>query len=96
MMIWYDWKKRYCLTQKQGTSFVEREAHGNFASSLKVEERADPVESFIDFEVGEKICGLAAYTKSDKANLTQGEKNAIRIAVQMLETCYNRPAEKEE
>ena len=51
---------------------------------------------YVDFEIGEKICGLAAYAKSDKANLTQAEKNAIRKAIQTLENYYNRPVRKEE
>ena len=51
---------------------------------------------YVDFEIGEKICGLAAYAKSNKANLTQAEKNAIRKAIQTLENYYNRPVRKEE
>ena len=51
---------------------------------------------YVDFEVGEKICGLAAYAKKDKASLTNSEKNAIRKAIKLLETYYNRPVHKEE
>ncbi len=46
---------------------------------------------YIDFEVGEKICGLAAYAKADKSNLTQGEKNAIKKMISLLESYYNHP-----
>ncbi len=51
---------------------------------------------YIDFTVGEKICGLAVYAKADKGNLTQGEKNAIRKAVQALDSAYNQPQRRGE
>ena len=46
---------------------------------------------YVDFEIGEKICGLAAYAKADKSNLTQGEKNAIKKMISLLESYYNQP-----
>lgn len=51
---------------------------------------------YVDFEIGQKICGLAAYAKSDKSDLTQAERNTIRKAMQILDSYYNRPAQKEE
>ena len=51
---------------------------------------------YVDFEIGEKICGLAAYAKADKSSLTQGEKNAIKKMIELLESYYNQPARKEE
>ena len=44
---------------------------------------------YVDYELGEKICMLAAYTKSEKANLTEAEKKAIRAAIVKLEQIYN-------
>ncbi|MBQ9348588.1 MAG: type II toxin-antitoxin system RelE/ParE family toxin [Oscillibacter sp.] len=51
---------------------------------------------YVDIEIGEKICGLAAYAKADKDNLTQGERNAIRKLIQLIEPYYNKPSGKEE
>ena len=51
---------------------------------------------YVDFEIGEKICGLAAYAKADKDNLTQGERNAIRKLIQLIEPYYNKPSGKKE
>ena len=51
---------------------------------------------YIDFAVGEKILGLAAYAKADKDSLTKGEKNTIKKLVQGLEKIYNHPGRKEE
>ena len=51
---------------------------------------------YVDFEIGEKICGLAAYAKADKSSLTQGEKNTIKKLIQILETHYNKPTGKDD
>lgn len=45
---------------------------------------------YVDFEIGEKICALAAYAKSDKANLSSAEKNSIKTAIEVLDEIYNR------
>lgn len=50
---------------------------------------------YVDFEIGEKICGLAAYAKSDKANLTEAEKNSIKKMIEIIEPFYNTPGKKE-
>lgn len=51
---------------------------------------------YVDFEVGEKICGLAAYAKADKDSLTQGEKNAIKKLISAIEPYYNTKNDKGE
>ena len=51
---------------------------------------------YVDFEVGEKICGLAAYTKAEKSSLTDAEKNVIKKMIETIEPYYNTPSEKEE
>ena len=51
---------------------------------------------YVDFEIGEKICGLAAYAKADKGNLTEGEKKAIKKMIETIEPFYNQPSGKEE
>ena len=51
---------------------------------------------YVDFEIGKKICGLAAYAKAVKDNLTPAERNAIRKVIQAIEPYYNRPSGKEE
>lgn len=51
---------------------------------------------YVDFEVGEKICGLAVYAKADKGSLTQGEKNAIKKMIETIEPLYNKPSGEEE
>lgn len=51
---------------------------------------------YVDFEVGEKICGLAAYTKADKSTLTEGEKSAIKKMIETIEPYYNRQSGKED
>ena len=50
---------------------------------------------YVDFEIGEKICGLAAYPKSEKANLTEKEKQAIKKLIDTIEPYYNTPDGKE-
>lgn len=45
---------------------------------------------YVDFEVGEKICGLAAYPKSKKDSLSNEEKAAIRKMIGVIEPYYNR------
>lgn len=51
---------------------------------------------YVDFEIGEKICGLAVYPKAAKDSLTQGEKNAIKKLIKEIEPYYNTPTGKEE
>lgn len=51
---------------------------------------------YVDFEVGEKICGLAAYTKAEKSSLTDAEKNAIKKMIETIEPYYNTLSGKEE
>jgi len=51
---------------------------------------------YVDFEIGEKICGLAAYPKSAKDSLTQGEKNIMKKLIKEIEPFYNSPTGKEE
>lgn len=51
---------------------------------------------YVDFEVGEKICGLAAYTKADKSTLTEGEKAAVKKMIEVIEPLYNSPSGKED
>jgi len=51
---------------------------------------------YVDFEIGEKICGLAVYPKAAKDSLTQGEKNAIKKLIKEIEPYYNAPTGKEE
>lgn len=51
---------------------------------------------YVDFEIGEKICGLAVYPKSAKDSLTNGEKNTIRKLIKAIEPYYNTLSEKEE
>ncbi|MBR4473874.1 MAG: type II toxin-antitoxin system RelE/ParE family toxin [Oscillospiraceae bacterium] len=51
---------------------------------------------YVDFEIGEKICGLAAYAKSDKGNLTEAEKKTIKKLIDTIEPYYNKPHGKEE
>ena len=50
---------------------------------------------YVDFEVGEKICGLAAYTKADKSTLTDSEKKAVKKMIETIEPYYNKPNGKE-
>lgn len=50
---------------------------------------------YVDFEVGEKICGLAAYTKAAKDDLTDSEKNAVKKMIETIEPYYNKPNRKE-
>ena len=50
---------------------------------------------YVDFEVGEKICGLAVYAKSDKSTLTESEKKAIKDMIEIIEPFYNTPNRKE-
>lgn len=50
---------------------------------------------YVDFEIGEKICGLAAYPKSEKENLTEKEKQAIKKLIDTIEPYYNTPDGKE-
>lgn len=52
---------------------------------------------YVDFEIGEKICGLAVFAKADKASLTKGEKNAIRKLIDIIEPFYDvSPSVKED
>ncbi len=51
---------------------------------------------YVDFDIGEIICGLAVYAKADKASLTKGEKNTIKKVIDTIEPYYNvLPNEKE-
>ena len=45
---------------------------------------------YVDFEIGEKICALAAYAKSEKANLTESEKKLIKNTIEILGEYYDR------
>lgn len=45
---------------------------------------------YVDFEIGEKICALAAYAKSEKANLTENEKKLIKNTIEILGDYYDR------
>ena len=51
---------------------------------------------YVDFEIGEKICGLAAYPKSAKDSLSKGEKNEIKKLIEKIEPYYNSPPGKED
>jgi len=51
---------------------------------------------YVDFVIGEKICGLAAYTKADKSSLTKGEKNTIKKLIETIEPYYNQKTRKED
>ena len=51
---------------------------------------------YVDFEIGEKICGLAVYAKADKDSLTKGEKNSIKKLITAIEPYYNTKSSKEE
>ncbi|MBR1710774.1 MAG: addiction module toxin RelE [Clostridia bacterium] len=51
---------------------------------------------YVDFEVGEKICGLAVYPKAAKDSLEKGEKNAIKKLISKIEPYYNTPLRKED
>ncbi|MBQ5816194.1 MAG: type II toxin-antitoxin system RelE/ParE family toxin [Oscillospiraceae bacterium] len=44
---------------------------------------------YVDFEVGEKICCLAAYAKSTKDNLTEEEKKILKNTIEILGDIYN-------
>lgn len=48
---------------------------------------------YVDFEIGQKICALAAYAKSDKDDLSQKEKKDIRGIIDILELEYDTPTE---
>ena len=51
---------------------------------------------YVDFEIGEKICGLAVYSKAEKGNLSESEKKAIKKMIDTIEPFYNKPSGKEE
>ena len=51
---------------------------------------------YVDFVVGEKICGLAAYPKAAKSSLTKGEKNVMKKLIAAIEPYYNRKTRKED
>ena len=40
---------------------------------------------YVDFEVYEKIFLITAYSKNEKENLTQAERNELKILVKILE-----------
>ena len=44
---------------------------------------------YVDFEVSEKICCLAAYAKSTKDNLTDEEKKILKNTIEILGEIYN-------
>ncbi len=48
---------------------------------------------YVDFEIGQKICALAAYAKSEKDNLTAKEKSNIKSAIELLELEYDVPVD---
>ena len=45
---------------------------------------------YVDFEIGMKICALAVYAKSDKADLTEEEKHTLKNAIEILSETYDR------
>lgn len=47
---------------------------------------------YVDFEIGEKICGLDVYLKSDKEDVDHGEENNLKKEVKALAKHYNRKA----
>ena len=47
---------------------------------------------YVDYEIGEKICFLAAYAKSDKTNLTEQEKSILKTTIEALGRIYNSKA----
>ena len=47
---------------------------------------------YVDYEVGEKICFLAAYAKSSKENLTEEEKRILKITIEALGKIYDNKA----
>ena len=49
---------------------------------------------YVNFEVGEKICGLAAYSKAANDSLEKGEKNAIKKLISKIEPYYNTSPRK--
>lgn len=50
---------------------------------------------YVDYEVGEKICFLAAYAKSDKSTLTSEEKRILKLTIDALGKIYDQHAKKE-
>ena len=51
---------------------------------------------YVDFEVGEKICCLAAYAKSNKDSLTAEEKKILKDTIAFLGDIYDQKAGKQE
>ena len=47
---------------------------------------------YVDYEVGEKICFLAAYAKSSKENLTEDEKRILKMTIEALGKIYDNKA----
>lgn len=45
---------------------------------------------YVDLEITEKICFLAAYAKSDKENLTEAEKKILKGAIEILVETFER------
>ena len=45
---------------------------------------------YVDFEIGEKICALAAYAKSNKVNISDEENKIIKSTIEILEEHYDR------
>lgn len=47
---------------------------------------------YVDYEIGEKICFLAAYAKSSKGNLTEDEKRILKLTIEALGRVYDERA----
>lgn len=45
---------------------------------------------YVDFEIGEKICGLEVYAKSDKDDISEAEKKELKYAIIDLKQYYDR------
>lgn len=48
---------------------------------------------YVDFEIGEKICGLAVYAKNEKSDLTMEERKNIKKLIELIEPYYDRKDE---
>ena len=48
---------------------------------------------YVDFEIGEKICGLAVYAKNEKSDLTMEERRNIKKLIELIEPYYDRKDE---
>lgn len=44
---------------------------------------------YVDFEIGEKICLLTVYAKSEKDSLSADEKKTLKDTIEILEESYD-------